>query len=326
MSVKQTIYFMALVGALAGLLCWILQVFASDFVVITRASQQFWLVGLYAAIMGALVAGMTVGFADHWSSDKAVPTWIAAGALLGAVAGGLTGLLYGLAAPQLLAGDGRAGRIVPWVIAGGLIGLATGLRWASVNAIRIFHAFLGGLLGGGVGGIVYTLLGDQPFLQALAYMFIGTGITMGVTLAPVLLSDGVLQFVSSGDPRAQNKYGPPRQEWVIQDGDQLVVGSQSASMTSTMYAQAVHVYVPDAMVSPRHAVLLARKKRFYVQLHPENANQVGQPLQPLLLGDETVTGNGRELRNGDEIVVGQTLLRFLTRRKPSGPADDGGPR
>jgi pSer/pThr/pTyr-binding forkhead associated (FHA) protein len=145
-------------------------------------------------------------------------------------------------------------------------------------------------------------------------MISGMGITLGVTLAPVLMRDGVLLFISSADPRAQNKYGSPRQEWMIQEGDRLVIGSQTTSSTMTMYAQDVQVYIPDAMVSPRHALLFAKNKRFFVQLHPENVGPHGQPLEPLQIGDMNVVGT-RELHNGDELVVGQTLLRFSTKRK-----------
>jgi hypothetical protein len=126
--------------------------------------------------------------------------------------------------------------------------------------------------------------------------------------------------VSSGDPRAQNKYGSPRQEWVIQSGDRLIVGSQSTSATMTMYAGDVQVYIPDAMVAPRHAILFSKNKRFYLQLHPENVGPHGQPLEPLQIGDMNVVGT-RELHNGDEVVVGQTLLRFATKRKQASYED-----
>jgi hypothetical protein len=120
--------------------------------------------------------------------------------------------------------------------------------------------------------------------------------------------------VSSGDPRAQNKYGSPRQEWVVQEGDRLVIGSKSASASATMYRQDVQIYVPDAMVAPRHAILFAAKKRFFIQLHPDNTGPHGQPLEALQVGDANVVGT-REIRNGDELAVGQTLLRFVTKRK-----------
>jgi len=317
-NLKQTVYFMALVGALAGFACWNIQVWLSDF--LTGGQERIWLgVAISATLMGAFIGGMTVAFADHWTSERVVPTWVIAGIVLGAVAGLLTGLVYiplqnQLVRPAETQAASFVGSVLPWLIAGGLIGLVTGLRWAGANPLRAVHALLGGLLGGTLSGLLVTVLPKHEFLQALSYMLTGTGITLGVTLAPVLLSDGILQFISSGDPRAQNKYGSPRQEWVIQEGDRLVIGSQTTSSTMTMYAQDVQVYIPDAMVGPMHAILFAKKKRFFVQLHPDNAGPHGQPLEPLQVGDVNIVGT-RELHNGDELVVGQTLLRFMTKRK-----------
>jgi hypothetical protein len=318
-NLKQTVYFMALVGAIAGLLCWTTQVWLSDYLV--GSQERNWLfVGLSATLMGAFIGGMTVGFADRWTADKVVPSWVLAGVLLGAIAGILSGALYIPLEGRIAQASSPTAAVVLrsmiWLIAGGLIGLVTGLRWVSANPLRPMHSLFGGLLGGALGGAIVTLGPNHEFFQALAYMLTGMGITLGVTLAPVLLSDGVLVFVSSGDPRAQNKYGSPRQEWVIQDGDRLVIGSMGASTGATMYGTSSlpQVYIPDAMVAPRHAILFASKKRFFVQLHADNTGQQGQPLEPLQLDNTNIAGT-RELHTGDELIVGQTLLRFMTKRK-----------
>jgi hypothetical protein len=206
-------------------------------------------------------------------------------------------------------------RVAVWVIAGGLIGLVTGLRWLSVNPFRAVHAMIGGLAGGALGGVVYaTLASRNDFFAALAYVLLGMGITLGVTLAPVLLRDGILQFISSGDARAQNKYASPRQEWIIQRGDRFVIGSQSAEMSMSMYSRDVQIYIPDAMAAPRHALLFEQRKRFFIQQHPENVGPQGQPNAPLQLGRTNVVGT-RELHDGDELVVGQTLLVFHTKKR-----------
>src|SRR5436190_2200204 len=247
MSLKQTVYFMALVGAIAGLTCWAVQSWIGDFVRIPQT--QFTV--LVTALMGALIAGMTVGFADRWTADRVVAKWVAVGVVLGALAGTAGGLLY----LPILSGimqsttSGRVallGRPMTWLIAGGLIGLVTGLRWFGVNRLRSVHAMLGGLIGGGLGGLLFTFLGSAEFFQALAFMLSGMGITLGVTLAPVLLRNGVLQFISSADPRAQNKYGSPQQEWVVQEGDRFVIGNQGSERNMTIYARAVDIYIPDA--------------------------------------------------------------------------------
>jgi hypothetical protein len=315
MTLKQTVYFMALVGAIAGLACWALQSWIGDF---ARLPQTQFTV-LVTAIMGALIGGLTVGFADRWTSDRVVMRWVAVGVLLGAVAGTLGGVIYLPILAGVMqsntSGFGRIlGRPLTWLIAGGLIGLATGLRWFGINRLRCVHALLGGLVGGGLGGLLFTFLGSDEFFQALAFMISGMGITLGVTLAPVLLRDGVLRFISSADPRAQNKYGSPQQEWVIQEGDRFVFGSQGADRNMTLYARAVDVYLPDARVAKQHAMLFAKCKRFYIQQHPENVGPQGQPLATLQVNNANVIST-TELRDGDEIILGQTLLQFASRKQ-----------
>jgi hypothetical protein len=316
MSLKQTVYFMALVGAIAGLCCWALQSVIADFNLI---SDQTVFNILVTSIMGALIGGLTVGFSDHWSSERVVARWVFAGVALGGLAGVVSGILYiPILASVIQANPGGIGsllgRSLTWLIAGGLIGLVTGLRWFGVNRLRCVHALLGGLVGGGVGGAVFTFLGSDAIFQALAFMISGMGITLGVTLAPVLLRDGVLHFISSADPRAQNKYGSPPQEWVVQDGDRVVIGSQGSERNMTMYGRPVDVYIPDAMVAKRHAVLFAKSKRFYLQQHSENVGPQGQPLATLQINNANVVST-RELYDGDEIVIGQTLLRFLSKKQ-----------
>jgi hypothetical protein len=316
---------MSLVGGMAGLATWCL-ILLMPWLPMTMSS---WLVTLVAtSAMGTLIGGLTVAFADKWSAERMVARWVAAGFALGLLAGACTGLIaipvQGLALRS--ASQDLIVRVLIWVIAGGLIGLVTGLRWVTVNPFRALHASIGGMLGGAVGGLMFsTLAGRHPFFDALAYVCTGLGIALGVTLAPVLLRDGILQFISSGDARAQNKYGTPRQEWLIQRGDQYVIGSQGADMSMTMYARDVQIYIPDAMVAPRHALLFERRKRFYLQQHGENVGPQGQPLSALTVGNMNVVGT-HELHDGDEIVVGQTLLRFLTRRKRAEserPAQEG---
>jgi hypothetical protein len=246
----------------------------------------------------------------------------------------LTGLIYIPIQTSIMQDGGGGlknlfGRFLAWLFAGGFIGFVVGLRWFAVNRLRAVHAMIGGMAGGGAGALVFSLAGADEIFQALAFVLTGVGITLGVTLAPVLLRDGVLQFISSGDPRAQNKYASPRQEWVLQQGDHYVMGSQGASATMTIYSRDVQIYIPDALVSARHALLYERNKRFFIQLHPDNVGLGGQAMAPLLVGNLNVTGP-HELRDGDNILVGQTLLLYSTRKKrvetPAPPAPVGARR
>src|SRR5215475_11609281 len=184
MNLRQTIYFMALVGGLAGLLCWSVVVWIS------------WLPDLVSSIiLGMLIGGLTVLFSDRWSGEQVVGRWIASGIVIGFLAGVLSGVL------QLWIGSGgliaqkHLAVIVAWTATGSLIGFGTGLRWASVNKLRVFHALGGGMFGGLVGGLVFdgwtltSVPAQSPWVadlvRATRLMITGVGITCGVTIAPV---------------------------------------------------------------------------------------------------------------------------------------------
>src|SRR5437867_1225454 len=307
MSLKQTIYFMALVGGFAGLLCWSVVVWIS------------WMPDLISAtILGMLIGGLTVVFSDRWSGEQIVPRWVLSGIAIGFVAGILSGLV------QLWIGSGvieqkRLAVIMSWTVTGTLIGFGTGLRWAGINKLRVLHALGGGMFGGLLGGLVFaswTLMpasSQTPWMadlvRAMGLMMTGIGITCGVTLAPVLLRDGVLRFISSGDGRAQNKYGPNSMEWALHDGDSYLAGSLGADATVTLYGHEVQIYIPDAMVNARHAIIRGRKGHFLIEQHPENRGPQGQPLYPLQLRGEDVI-MPQQLRHGDDLVMGQTLIRY----------------
>src|SRR5262249_8809166 len=181
----------------------------------------------------------------------------------------------------------------------------------------------GGMFGGLLGGIVFaswTLIASSsnaPWLadlvRATGLMMTGIGITCGVTIAPVLLRDGVLRFISSGDARAQNKYGRNNMEWRLHDGDSYLAGSLGADATVTRYGPEVQIYIPDQMVNNRHAIIRGQKGHFFIEQHPENRGPQGQPLYPLQLRGQDVIMR-QELRNGDDVIIGQTLLRFETRK------------
>src|SRR5262245_1595661 len=193
MSLKQTIYFMALVGGLAGLLCWSIVVWIS------------WMPALVsAAVLGALIGGLTVVFSDRWSGEQVVSRWVLSGIVVGFLAGMFSGFV------QLWIGSGliqqkRLAVILSWTVTGILVGFGTGLRWVMVNKLRVLHALGGGMFGGLLGGLVFaswTLISTPTqapwiadLLRAMGLMMTGIGISCGVTLAPVLLRDGVLRYI-----------------------------------------------------------------------------------------------------------------------------------
>jgi hypothetical protein len=47
-----------------------------------------------------------------------------------------------------------------------------------------------------------------------------------------------------------------------------VIGRLSASQSTTMLSPELQIYIPDSLVEPRHAILISRDRRFYIEPHP----------------------------------------------------------
>ncbi len=144
MSLYKTLYFMSLVGGMAGLFSWVLTALVSTVLV----NPPAWAPDLFSAtILGSFIGGLTVAFSDHWSGNRVLPRWVISGILIGMTAGIAAGLVQipitsnlGEQAPVLT-------RLIAWMLAGSFIGFGLGLRWVGVNRARVAHAFAGGLIG-----------------------------------------------------------------------------------------------------------------------------------------------------------------------------------
>ena len=314
MSLHQSLYFMSLAGGIAGLLAWGISALLTSVPALEQAPFVSDLIP--PRVLGGFNGGFTVGVNDRWSGNRVLARWIISGALIGMSAGLLAAMIQiplvgrlGLPYPLL-------SRVITWMVAGALIGLGLGLRWLSVNRLRAAHALVGGLLGGTVGGAIFAALGSSvpDFSLALSFVLTGVGISFGITFAPILLRDGLLQFVSSGDPRAQSKYGRSRKQWEVQEGDSYLIGSQSQDASMTRYRPEIEVFIPDATVAPRHARLYGRDGRFFLARHPDVANSAGMARFPLRVGGRSVAGF-QELHDSDDILIGRTALSFVARRK-----------
>ncbi|MGB9611621.1 MAG: hypothetical protein ACPL7M_11675, partial [Bryobacteraceae bacterium] len=254
MSLYQTLYFMSLAGGFAGLLSWALTALLSATILSNRPA----LADLTAAaLLGLIIGLLTVAFSDRWSGNRVVGRYVLAGGAIGLVAGLLGGLAMIPITEKLGPQMPFLARLLSWMLVGSLIGLGLGLRWVMANKMRVVHACLGGLVGGAVGGSLFHILGSRipDLTQALGFVLVGVGICFGVTLAPILLRDGLLKFVSSGDARAQAKFGRSGKEWEIRQGDTLLIGSQPLDLNKTAFAVGVQVFIPDAAIAPRHAIL-----------------------------------------------------------------------
>ncbi len=314
MSLYQTLYYMSLVGGMAGLFSWGI----TALVAAALPNQpEVWVSDLIAAaILGGFIGGLTVGFSDRWSGNRVMPRWVISGTLIGIFAGVLAGLIQIPITNNLGSAFPVLNRLIAWMLAGSLIGLGLGMRWVAVNRLRVVHCYAGGLIGGALGGLIFAGLGSSiPDLsQALGFIFIGVGICFGVTLAPILLRDGLLQFVSSGDARAQSKFGRTHKEWELQQGDSYTIGSQSQDFSKTRYRPDVEIFIPDAAIAPRHAVLFEKDGRFFLARHQDTVGQAALARFVTRVRGKSVIGS-QELRDNDDLQIGRTALRFATKKK-----------
>jgi hypothetical protein len=264
----QTVYYMALMGGIAGLACWGIVSWIPDLATVGGSVLDV----INMAVLGGFIGGLTVGCHDHWLADRVVGRWVLMGIAVGMVAGVVGGLIHSaMSQPPLTGRLPLLSRALSWMIAGWLIGLGVSLRWVMINKARVLHGLIGGTFGGLLGGIAFwSLKGvSAEISQLLGFALTGISITGGVSLAPVLLRQGVLEFVSSGDPSVLETYGRSHQRWEIHDDGKYVIGSVGARPLHPVLTLDTQIFIPDKLVAPRHAILISNTGRYYIEPHPE---------------------------------------------------------
>ena len=126
MSLYQTLYYMSLVGGMAGLFSWALVSLISS---LLPTFEAIWVADLLSStILGGFIGGLTVSFTDRWAGSRVLPRYVVSGALIGIVAGLFAGLIQIPITNNLGAQSPLITRVVAWMLAGSLIGLGVGLR------------------------------------------------------------------------------------------------------------------------------------------------------------------------------------------------------
>jgi hypothetical protein len=313
MSVYRGLYFATLAGAFGGLIAWALGLTA---VVLLGAGSRPWLPDTITLV----VFGLVIGVAVYLQLDRAL-----LGKLRGSSVG--YGLLFGglgaLAAAGAAFGFQRSlapvspilYRLAVWAICFSLIALGVGLRWANSNRARVLHTYVGGLGGGLLGGGLFVLL--APHLAAGVSLgglvLAGAGTSFGAGIAPVLVRDGMMRFISSGDARAQNKLGKPGKLWDLAAEESYVVGSAITPQGGTVFQQGADIWLPDTSVAPRHAVVFSKEGRYFIARHPDASGPEGIARYILRIKGKTVVSS-QELRPSDDLLIGRTALRFESRK------------
>jgi hypothetical protein len=306
MSLYQTWYFMSLVGGIAGLGAWCITD-VLQYLLTFPAVVPDLVPGL---LLGGFLGGMAAGFDEHWSGKRVSAGAVLKGAGLGVLAGVVASLFAIPMRNALLRPYPAVYRILTWMTAAALIGLALGARLPDRS--RIGHPVTGGLVGGLAGGILFTAAGSSfpDVTNALCFTLTGMGISSGLMLTPTVAREAVLLFVRSGDARAQSKLGRSRKTWPLQEGRNYVIGSGEPAAGP----REVVVGIPDAAVAARHALIYSRDGRYFIARHEENRAPAAVARYPLKVGGRTIT-SARRLEHLDDITIGKTALKFQVRAK-----------
>ena len=312
MDLYRNLYFSALTGGLAGLFAWGL----GGLVFVGLGVQP----GLWSSdailscLLGTVLACSLFVWMNHAAGKRMGWESIGWGLLLGGGSAAVAAVGIWLLQTHIQMESPVLFRLVVWALAGSLIALGIGLRWVKTNRVRVLHTYAGGLVGGLAGGLVFTFLGPHSpeLCQAFGLMLTGAGTGFGATLSPMLLRDGAVQFISSGDARAQSKYGRASKQWSLELGESYVLGNIVTADTGSRFQQGVDIFVPDSFLSPRHAVLFSKDGRYFIARHPDAGGPAGIAKFVLRVCGKTVT-TSQELHESDDILVGRTALRFTSK-------------
>lgn len=314
MESSEGLYFTSFIGAAGGLLAWGVAALLS-----AALSQQsgFPTSDFIAALaIGVCVGGLTVAYSERRSGERGSRWPVAFGIAIGAMSSAAAIAIQIPVATNLAGAFPTLARVLCWIILGSLVGLGLGLRWINSNRFKAPYGLIGGLLGGVLAGLLFASLGSRgpDVVQALAFVVTGVGISFGLALAPIAVRHGLLQFISSGNGRAQSKLSrPPKGDWPLEQGQSYTIGSQDLGAMDRSAGNVI--FIPDAAVAPRHAVVFGQRGRFYLARHPDIGGQAGLARFVLRLRGRTVVKAG-ELRDADDILVGRTALKFAARDMP----------
>ena len=313
MNVYRGLYFSTLIGALGSLVAWALTLLLS---IPTANVRQPWVPdATVLSVLGISLSVLLFLYFDRAITGKvrfsSVGWGFLFGALSAAVALGFVIFLrqaFGSQSPALY-------RLAAWGIGVSILSLGLSLRWVRTNRARVLHTYAGGLVGGLLGGLVFVFF--SPHVPAgvgmCGLLLAGAGTGFGAGIAPILVRDGLVRFISSGDARAQSKLGKARKEWDLQPEESYILGSMMTAQGGARFQQGADICIPDASMAPRHAVLFSKDGRFYIARHPDAAGPEGIAKYVLRIKGKTVV-TSQELRPADDILIGRSALRFESKK------------
>ena len=245
---------------------------------------------LRACVLGSIIGvfvGAFIGAIEGLSVGHKNQTWqgVKLGALAG-LAGGGSGLLMGELAFGLFGGLG--GRIIGWAVFGLAAGLGAG--WVGRSFARLRNGGIGGCLGGAIGGAFYqivTALLPQAAGRGLALALLGAVIGLGIGLVSEIFKRGWLMVV-----RSQSRNAREGKEYPLVKAKTTIGRAEESDVG----------LFGDQSVANLHAIVERQKGKFVL------ARGEGQ----VRVNHVPVT-QSVQLKNGDRVEVGGTLLLFRER-------------
>ncbi len=294
---------MALAGLIGGLLAWALQEpFISDS---ERSAQSVAALLLAMAGFGAVLGGL-IGLALGSVEGVVSRVWekAAVGGGLGLVIGGAGGALGGLLGQVVYGGLSGGGlsiivqigvRAFAWGVVGVFVGLGQGVM------MRAPQKILNGLIGGAVGGFVGGFLFDPISLVFGGITFALSGEVSGWLSRMVGMSVmGLCAGAAIGMVEQIRK-----EAWLTivagpMSGKQFIIYVSPTIIGSSPKADIC--LLKDPHVAPEHAQVEREANRYVLTDLGKGQTAVNQ--RPI---------TRCQLRDGDYVTVGQTVLQYATR-------------
>jgi hypothetical protein len=310
----RALFFSTLTGTLAGIVSAMLTLLIC---IPLSNSRAGWLADATTFLVFALCAAIFLFlYFDRILLGKIRGISIGWGVLFGGCAGLVAAALSVALRLGIANNSPSLYRIAVWALCTSVVGLGIGLRWFKTNRARSVHAYVGGLAGGLFGGAFFVLFAPHVSagMSLAGLCFAGAGTGFGAGIAPILIRNGLVRFISSGDARAQNKLGNNKTAWDLEIDESYVLGSAATTQGGTKFQQGADIMIPDSSIAPRHAVLFSKDGRYYIARHPEASGAEGIAKYVLRIKGKTVVAS-QELHPGDDVMIGRTALRFESRKQ-----------
>jgi hypothetical protein len=309
MSFRLFVYYCAICGAWFAFFGWLLSRPIGALVnwMVTNPSWQVFFRGMAQGVTLGVLLAFGLGMVDaFWNLSSRNPVWILLRGIVVAIIGFLFSLLGAIVGQGCVSITGFDPLIVfGWIIVGLLIGAAVGVYDVVARVLsggglggafrKIINGVIGGGVGGLLGGILYLLLGfllhlvftDPLSSSAWGMVVLGACIGLFIGLAQVILKEAWLK-VEAG-------FRPGRELIIAKE---LLTIGRAESCDIGLFG--------DNGIEKVHAKITQKAGRYLLE-------DTGTP-GGTYVNDEEISGP-TQLRDGDLIRVGKSVIRFSERQK-----------